>query len=76
VKDSLSPVKVLLSNIFSRLHLKDKQVKTLISATTEEISELWSAIIAIDDTLEENNKYIKANISQHTKISDFIDHCC
>ena len=50
VKDSLSPVKVLLSDRFSRLHLKDEQVKTFISATTEEISEFLSAIIAIDDT--------------------------
>jgi len=76
VKDSLSPVKILLCNIFSRLQLKAEPVQTFTSATTEEISEFWSVIIAIDDTLEESNKYIKANISEHTKISEFIDHCC
>ena len=40
VKDSLSRVKVLLSNIFMRLQWKDKYVHMFNSATLEEISDM------------------------------------
>ena len=53
VKDSLSPVKVLLANIFSCLQLKEKQILSYAAATAAKISDFWSAIIAMDATLEE-----------------------
>ena len=76
VKDSLSPVKVLLCKVFSRLQLKEKPIRTYISATPQEISELWTAIISFDSTLEEGAKYVKGNIGEHEKISEFLQHCC
>ena len=76
VKDSLSPVKVVLANIFSRLQLKEKQILSYAAATAAEISDFWSAIIAVDATLEEGGRKVKSNIGEHTDISEFIHHCC
>ena len=33
-------------------------------------------IIAIDETLIEGGRYVKANIDENTKISRFFQHCC
>lgn len=57
VDDSLSPVKVLLCKVFSRLKLHDNQFKMFTSATNDEISKFWSAIVALDATLTERGIY-------------------
>ena len=54
VQDSLSPVKVLLCTLFSRLKFHNEFIHTFISATTDEQSQFWSAIIALDSTLTES----------------------
>ena len=61
---------------FSRLQLKEKQILSYAAATAAEISDFWSAIIAMDATLEEGGRYVKSNIGEHTDISEFIHHCC
>ena len=76
VKDSLSSVKVLLSNIFSRLKWNDKFVCMFSSATSEDISEFWSAILAIDATLKEDGRYVQNNITHYPSVCEFISHCC
>ena len=53
VLDSLSPVKVLLCSIFSRLKIHDEFIHTFVSASTSELSNFWSSIIALDSTLVE-----------------------
>ena len=75
VQDSLSPVKVLLCNIFSRLQLHKEFIHTFSSASRSEISDFWSALIAIDNSLEERG-YTKQNITDHTGVMEFICHCC
>ena len=74
IKDSLSPVKILLANIFSRL--QEKQILLYAAATAAEINKFWSAVIALDATLEEGGRYVKSNIGEHTDISELIHHCC
>ena len=76
VRDSLSPVKSLLCDIFSRLQLQEKPIQAYESATPQEISEFWTGIMAIDKTLEEGGRYVKANIDEHKKISEFFQHYC
>ena len=76
VSDSISPVKSLLTSVFTRLYLKEKQVNCNAAATPEELSDFWTVIIALDTTLEENGKYGKANIQNHQRINNFIQHCC
>jgi hypothetical protein len=76
VRGSLSPVKTLLCNIFSRLKLHDNYFRTYESATEDELSNFWTALIALDATLQEGGHYRKNNISQHEFVSKFIAHCC
>ena len=76
VGDSLSPVKSLLCDIFSCLQLQEKPIQAYESATPQEISEFWTGIMAIDETLEEDGRYVKANIHEHKKIPEFFQHCC
>lgn len=76
VKDSLSPVKILLCSIFSRLQLKWRNMQNFISATGEELSDFWSVIMALDSTLIQDKKYAQGNIGEHEKVSAFMQHCC
>ena len=76
VQDSLSPVKVLLCTLFSRLKFHNEFIHMFISATTDEQSQFWSAIIAPDSTLTENGVYRKETMDQHPTVMEFITHCC
>jgi len=76
VKDSLSPVKILLCSIFSRLQLKGRNMQNFISATGEELSDFWSVIMALDSTLIQDKKYVQGNTGEHKKVSAFMQHCC
>ncbi len=76
VKDSLSPVKVLLSDIFSRLQLHENYIKLFHSASVQEISDFWSALIAVDATLTEGAQYTKKKFANYTSALEFIRHCC
>ncbi len=53
VQDSLSPVKICLANIFTRLQLHDKNINIFTSCSSTEISDFWTSLIAIDSTLKE-----------------------
>lgn len=76
VQESLSPVKFLLCELFSRLKLHDETIKIFSSATIDELSAFWSAVMAIDDTLTEHGVYRKESMSKHQKIMEFMSHCC
>lgn len=44
MKDSIEPVKVLLTQMFRRLYLKDKKFKCFTAATEEAIEALWEQL--------------------------------
>ena len=67
VMDSLSPVKVLLTQIMQRLMLKDKPFQVFTSATPSEIDE---------STLSYHEKVNKSNIKDYSYINSFIKHYC
>jgi len=73
--DSLEPVKILLSGLFSRLSLKGKQFKIFQAATDEEISVLWGFIRAIDGSIGEDDKSA-ADLKGKKSLEEFVDHCC
>ena len=58
----------MLTNIFSCLRLKEMEILSYATATAAD--DFWSAIIAVDATLEEGGKYVKSNIDDHTNISE------
>lgn len=65
VASSLSPVKSLLNSIFNRLKLHDDYIHTFDSASTDDISDFWTTLLAVDHTLKEENHYTKANFSEY-----------
>jgi hypothetical protein len=76
VQDSLSPVKILLSDILCRLQFNDSFLKMFSASSPSEISDFWSALLAIDSTLKEDIQYTKKKFSECTSALQFIDHCC
>ena len=76
VQDSLSPVKVLLSRLFSRLCLHDQPIKMFTSATPEDINSFWTTLLVIDDSLKEKTQYNRKNIVECSGVVNFIAHCC
>ena len=74
--DSISPVKCLLSSIFQRLELKGKKVECFSSATLEEIKAMWDTLGSMDSTITADEKLVKKSLSTHTKLKEFIEHCC
>ena len=76
VQDSLSPVKALLSNIFSRICLHDQVIRMFTNATTAEISDFWSTLLIIDSSLKEGVQYTKKNVEKCAGAMEFMSHCC
>lgn len=79
VSDSLSPVKVLLTNTFMRLRHGDEMIKCFSSATTQELDDFWTAVIAIDSSIlcpSSGCKYNKSVLSKSTVLQHFMSHCC
>lgn len=70
ISDSIEPVKILLSDIFQRLHLKDKAVKVSPSATQTRMEELNKNLDAIEEvSLTEKNTEV--NSKEASKASSF-----
>ena len=75
ISDPIEPVKILLSDIFQRLHLKDKAVKVSPSATQTRMEELNKNLDAIEE-VSLTEKTPKSILKKLPKLAAFIDHCC
>ncbi len=75
VQDSLSPVKILLSQVFSRLQFNERCIELFASAAGSEISDFWGALLAVDATLREDIKYTKKTFAGYPAAVEFIHHC-
>lgn len=71
--DSISPVKILLSDVFHRLELKSKKFQVVSSATPAEIDDFWTAVLSIDDA---SDMYTKKTVADSPQLKNFLDHCC
>ena len=76
VQDSLSPVKILLNSIMTRLMLKETPFQTYTSATVPEIEEFWMSILELESTLTITEKLNKNNVDKYHNLCAFIQHCC
>ena len=74
ISDSIEPVKILLSDIFQRLHLKEKNVKMSPSATQSRMQELNKSLDTVEVCLTE--KTPKSILKKLPKLTAFISHCC
>lgn len=64
--NSLNPTITLMEEIFERLTLKEQAFQTYKAATDEEIENLWSSLLEVDETLDlddRTKKSIKDKVS-------------
>lgn len=70
VQDSLSPVMILLCQMFCHLKLHNEEIHT---ASSDELNDFWFVIIAIDATLSDRNAvYRQETMNQHQQVIEFI----
>lgn len=74
--DSLSPVKVLLSEIMMRLKLKEKSFLVAENLKQEDLEEFFKALNQIDSSLQFQDKLRKDSLKSHPSVQQFLDHCC
>ncbi|XP_078340082.1 uncharacterized protein LOC111130598 [Crassostrea virginica] len=61
MKDSIEPVKLLLTKLFERLFLKEKAFKSFSAASADDISEMWKNLELFGEPLEDNLKQAELN---------------
>ncbi|XP_065883057.1 uncharacterized protein [Dysidea avara] len=77
LEDSVEPVKGLLSQIFQRLKLKEKDVNCISPATDTEITEMWEELKSIDPGCgDPQSLKTKSAVTENPILSQFFSHCC
>ena len=77
VHDSVEPVKILLSDIFQKLQLKEENVSCISPVTDHEISEMWEELKCIDTECGgPQSLKTKSAIAEKASLSQFFSHCC
>ena len=76
VLDSVTPCKILLANVFSRLKFKEKNVSVGTSATLEEINDHLSVLHNIEPNLQLDKVLRKDSLAHLPNLKAFLDHCC
>ena len=76
VLDSMSPVKIIISDVVRRLNLKGKSFEVFSAASGPEIEEVWNSLHSIDGILNVGDKHQKASLTSHPSLKDFLSHCC
>ena len=57
VLDSMSPVKIVITDIICCLKLKDKYFEVYSAASTQAIEEIWDSLHSIYTSLKFRDKY-------------------
>ena len=76
VLDSMSPVKIIISDVVRHLNLKGKSTEVFSAASGPEIKEVWNSLHSTDGTLNVGDKHQKASLTSHPSLKDFLSHCC
>ena len=76
VRDSIEPVKVLLSSIFQRLELHGQKFSMFTPANENDLMQMWSVLQSVDPSLEYGKVYRQESLKDLSKLDAFISHCC
>lgn len=76
VLDSVTPCKILVANVFSRLQFKEKPISVITSATQEEINNYLSILNNIEPDLQLDQPLRKHSLAHLPNLKAFLDHCC
>jgi len=74
--DSVSHVKVLLTQIFECLQLKEKKFTVFNTASLQSIEELWRELQSVDSTLTSSENLTKRTLQTKPALKDLLAHCC
>lgn len=74
--DSVSHVKVLLTQIFESLQLKGKNFTIFNAASPQSIEEMWKELQSIESTLTCGESVTKGTLESKPALSEFLAHCC
>ena len=74
--DSIAPVKIVLTDIAQRLELNEKKFRVFTAASPQELDDLWSALLSIDQQFpyERSDRLSAKELSEG--LVKFIDQCC
>ena len=74
--DSMSPVKILLSDIIRRLELKGVKFQVFSAATQSGLNDFWTDLLSLDHEFQAlHSKKISAS-DLTPPLSNFFEHCC
>ena len=76
VMDSITPTKVILSDITCRLQLKDQQFAVGISATSENMDDLWKELSVIDPDFKITHDASVSAKDLTPRLVEMFHHCC
>ena len=74
--DSITSVKIVLTDIAKRLELKGKKFCVFTAASPEELDDIWTALLSIDQQFPHarDDKFNAKELSE--RLVRFIEHCC
>ncbi len=72
VIDSMSSVKILISDTIRRLALKGKSFEVFPAGSEQEIEDMWNSLHSIDSTLKVGDKHQKGSQSLRPSLSKFL----
>lgn len=73
--DSLQPTMCLLTEVITRLNLKEEPVLVQTPSNKEEITSLGKCIHEIDPTIQITDTR-KEPLKSHKQLQDYMKHCC
>ena len=76
VLDVVSPAKITLTSITQRLELKSRKFIVDVSASVQEIDELWSQVKEIDSSFELSHSDKMPRRKVTAGLEAFLKHCC
>ncbi|KAL5496676.1 hypothetical protein EMCRGX_G013014 [Ephydatia muelleri] len=74
ILDSISPVKVILTDIAKRLELKEKKFTVFSPAT--KLDDLWTSIFSIDQEFPYSQSDKLSGKDLTSQLVEFMSHCC
>lgn len=73
--DSMQPATCLLTEVTSRLKLKDEPFRVHPPCTEDEIVELWDQIHTVDSSVQKTDSQ-QAQLKARKELHAFMEHCC
>ena len=73
---SMKSVKVLLTQLFNRLQLKEENFTPVVAAAEESIEDLRSSVQEVEPSLVLGESLRKEHLPHKDKLKRYMEHCC